>query len=88
MGLSHIGTRRGKTATDVVVILEIDGQQASLQKQDLSTFDTAAKIEAEAERQIGKALPLLHIHVNRDNTLAAAYGAAPTSWPEDESEDG
>lgn len=88
MGLTHIGTRRGKTATDVVVVIELDGKSASLQKQDLITFDTTAKIAAEAERQIGKPLPLLHIHINRDKTLAAAYGGAPTLWPEDEAGDG
>lgn len=86
MGLKHIGTRKGKTASDIVLIIELDGNEASLQKQDLITFDTTAKIAAEAERQIGKALPLLHFHINRDKTLAAAYGEEPTTWPEDETE--
>jgi hypothetical protein len=86
MVLTKIGTRKGTTATDVVVVIEIDGQQASLQKQDLTTHDTPAKIKAEMERQVGKSLPLLFTHINRDGSVATAYGEEPTLWPEDEKE--
>jgi len=52
--------------------------------EDLVTFDTAEKLRSEAGRQLGRTVADLHFHINRDGSVAVAYGVEPVVWPEDE----
>ena len=66
------------------IVIEVDGVRITI--GDLSSYDTAAALKAEAERQAGGSLDDLYFHVNRDGSVVIATGSAPAVWPEDEGE--
>lgn len=69
------------------VLIQIDGRELAVTHVGLAIYDTAAKLEAEIERQAvlsNVQLPRLFFHVNRDGSIALATGFPPKVWPEDE----
>ena len=64
------------------IVIVVDGERIEI--DDPSSYDTAAALKTEAERQAGKSLDDLYFHVNRDGSVSVATGSAPATWPEDE----
>jgi len=50
---------------------------------DVAEISTKEKVDQEVEKVLGKDNKVFS-HVNRDGTIAIAYGAEPAVWPEDE----
>ena len=87
MAIRRISTRKpGRIAdTDEAILVEFtDGKTVRITKTGLATHNTAEKLRVEAGRQLGRIDPNLHLHFNRDGSVAVAYGAEPEVWPEDE----
>jgi len=85
MGLTRIATF--KDAKREAVLLEVSGWKAELSHEDLATHNTGKKVETELKAKAAASntkWPRVHVHVNRDGSLAVATGAAPVTWPEDE----
>ena len=85
MSLTRIATwkdaKQGKA-----VLLVVDGETMEITHADLTTFDTEKKMKDELERQasVGNVQPpAIFVHINRDDSIALAAGAAPDVWPED-----
>ena len=84
MGLTRVATFRDVKREAVLVV--VSGWRAELSHGDLSTHDTAQAVESEVLRQVSgfnTKFPGVHVHVNRDGSLAVATGEKPKVWPED-----
>ena len=65
--------------------LTINGREISLAKSDIhSPLNTPGKRRQKLEELFGAPLPNVHIHRNRNGSIAVATGAEPSVWPEDE----
>lgn len=59
-------------------------KKIELRKAGLARFNTKAKLESEAKRQLGQQkLQGIFFHINRNGSIAIATGAEPDIWPED-----
>jgi len=86
MEVKRIATTR-RTNKGYAILIGSGRGNYFLAPDDLRTFNTAVKVEAELKRQaslIGDSLANIFIHINRDGSLAIATGRAPGTWPEDE----
>lgn len=69
------------------VDLMIDGQRWMLTPAQVQAFGTRAEVQSALEARGGRALPPgVHLHRNRDGSIAVALGTLPQGfvWPEDE----
>jgi hypothetical protein len=87
MSIKRIATARspGRSA----VLIRTGKGTYAITHGDRVRFETAEEIEAELERLAAlrsDTLGDIYIHINRDDSVALAVGAAPEVWPEDESE--
>ena len=88
MGLTRIATF--KDAKREAVLLEVSGWRIELAHGHLQPDVTEKMLETELRRQSSLSntvFPRVHVHINRDGSLAVATGAAPVTWPEDESQE-
>ena len=83
--ITRIATYRPSKNTTALV-LDMDGQRIQADYSRLSLLDTDTKLQTfiSAEPKLVNLKESLHIHRNRDGSIAAAFGKAPTRWPEDE----
>jgi len=85
MSLTRLAT--WKDTKKEAALLIVDGIKLEIAHDDLSTLDTAEKIEAELNSQASisnVALPKIFAHINRDGSIALATGQEPLVWPENE----
>lgn len=82
MGLTRLATWK-RAAQGKAVVLVVDGQEIEIDHAALDSLNTAGKLEAAVEGMAGRELPVF-FHINRDGSLAMAWGEAPRVWPEDE----
>jgi hypothetical protein len=65
------------------LVLTLDGKILTITAARVAQLGTAENIKAALVTLAGKALPDFYVHVNRDGTLALAWGIPPKIWPED-----
>jgi hypothetical protein len=85
MAVRRIATTR-RTDKGYAVLVETGKGTYALRAADLLTYDSESKVMAELSRQAAlanDALGTIHIHQNRDGSLAIASGREPSIWPED-----
>jgi len=84
VSLTRVATSEKKTnAVEIVV----DKTTLTIERDDLATLYTAAKLKAAVEQQASlasKELPRLFFHINDDGSIAVATGTEPDVWPEDD----
>jgi hypothetical protein len=80
--------RRVASTVNGGIVIETGDKTLAIDESDLATYDTAAKLLAEAERQADSTLADLYFHVNRDGSVVIATGCEPEVWPEDVTGDG
>jgi len=84
MDIRRIATARAGRGKPALVIQFSSGRPVVISQADLVTYDTPAKLRAEAARQAGRGLAEVYFHFNRDGSVAVATGQAPAVWPEDD----
>ena len=85
MGFTRVAT--SKKLDKYAIILEIGKKEIKLSHADILKPQTADKIATAIAKLAEKEdviLPAIFLHVNRDDSIALATGAAPDVWPEDE----
>ena len=83
MAIKRLKTAKATRGSDeVIVIGHTDGREVRLLQSDRATFNTPEKLRNEVSRQLGD--NNFHFHINRDGSIAMAYGQEPELWPEDE----
>ncbi len=73
--------------TDNQIIIETGGKKkkkkkGKLTRAEMAGLDTPGKRRKRLEQLIGKKLPDVFVHKNRDGSYAVATGKEPTEWPE------
>lgn len=78
MGLTHLSVKGD-------VNVRRDGKDVVTAKSDVAKrAKTQLELQAEATTKTAMTTRPVHIHKNRDGTLACAVGTPPEQWPEDE----
>jgi hypothetical protein len=86
LAITRIST--AKSGKGLALAMDEDGETiVSLRHDELTTYDTIAKIKLEVNRQAARILQNVYFHINRDGSLAVATGFEPSIWPENEPED-
>lgn len=68
-----------------LVYIDREGKRKAIEisRSDLASFTTEAQARTAVEQRVGREIPDLFIHRNRDGAFAIATGQKPEIWPED-----